>query len=291
MQITFKNDQIVDASIDASTITYNDHILSINSKEPITLSIEYDITENTSITYKIGRNSDVKLIEVKKLNNAKLYKEVYVEENAILHTFVNNDAINTNEHEEVYHIETNASFTTGYAELSDESLKANYQYHLDGEGSACYVRMAILSSSDEKKKYNVSITHHKPHTTGIMDNYGVVKEKGQLVIDGVGTITKGQHGSESHQTNKIMVFDKDCVASANPYLFIDEYDVKASHAAGVGKMDEEHLYYLESRGLTKKQSMQLITYGYLKPVLEVIDDETLRSQFEHVLNKVGESNV
>ena len=53
-------------------------------------------------------------------------------------------------------------------------------------------------------------------------------------------------------------------------------------------MDEEHLYYLQSRGLTKKQSMQLITYGYLHPVVEVIDNEALKEQFESVLSKVGE---
>lgn len=63
--------------------------------------------------------------------------------------------------------------------------------------------------------------------------------------------------------------------------------MKASHAAGVGKMDEEHLYYLQSRGLTKKQAMQLITYGYLKPVIEVIDNEMLKEHFEDVLSKVG----
>ena len=120
-----------------------------------------------------------------------------------------------------------------------------------------------------------------------MDNYGVVKDEGKLVIDGIGTITKGQHGSASHQTNKIMVFDAKCVASANPYLYIDEYDVKASHAAGVGKMDEEHLYYLQSRGLSKKQAMHLITYGYLKPVIEVVDNEMLKERFEKALSKVG----
>ena len=112
-----------------------------------------------------------------------------------------------------------------------------------------------------------------------------------VTIDGIGTITKGQHGSASHQTNKIIVFDPECYASANPYLFIDDFDVKASHAAGVGKMDEEHLYYLESRGLSKTQSMQLITYGYLKPVVEIVENKMLRERFESVLAKVGASGV
>ena len=101
------------------------------------------------------------------------------------------------------------------------------------------------------------------------------------------TITNGQNGSASHQTNKIIVFDPKCYASANPFLYIDEYDVQASHAAGVGKMDEEHLYYLQSRGLTKRQAMQLITYGYLMPVVEVVDNEMIKERFELALSKVG----
>ena len=70
-------------------------------------------------------------------------------------------------------------------------------------------------------------------------------------------------------------------------MYIDDYDVQASHAAAVGKMDEEHLYYLQSRGLTKKQAMQLITYGYLMPVVEVIDNDMIKKHFEQSLSKVG----
>ena len=189
--------------------------------------------------------------------------------------------------ENVY-LKENAICQCGYAELSDGSYQGTYHYYLDGEGADAKIRMAVLSKEQEQKHYEVLIQHNQPHTFGQMDNYGVVKDQGKLVIDGIGTITKGQHGSAAHQTNKIMVFDANCIASANPYLYIDEYDVKASHAAGVGKMDEDHLYYLQSRGLSKKQAMHLITYGYLKPVIEVIDNEMLKERFEEALSKVGD---
>lgn len=95
----------------------------------------------------------------------------------------------------------------------------------------------------------MTLEHLAPHTYGDMDNYGIVKSKASLIIDGVGRIYKGMSGSDTHQTNKIIVFDEGCKAQANPYLYIDEYDVKASHGASVGKIDEDHLYYLMSRGL------------------------------------------
>ena len=166
-------------------------------------------------------------------------------------------------------------------------VDGQYHFKLIGEGANAKVRMAMLSRLQEKKHYKVHIEHLARHTTGIMDNYGVVKDEARLTVDGIGTINKGYSGSIAHQTNKIMVFDEKCQASANPYLYIDEYDVTASHAAAVGKMDEDHLYYLQTRGLSKRQAMQLITYGYLEPVIHVVDNEMLQKRFQEALEKVG----
>ena len=241
--------------------------------------------------FRSKKNVKVNFIETKVLSQgAVLHKDMHIDENAVVHIFSENNCQNqeTVECYENVYLKENAICQCGYAELSDGSYQGTYHYYLDGEGADAKIRMAVLSKEQEQKHYEVLIQHNQPHTFGQMDNYGVVKDQGKLVIDGIGTITKGQHGSAAHQTNKIMVFDANCIASANPYLYIDEYDVKASHAAGVGKMDEDHLYYLQSRGLSKKQAMHLITYGYLKPVIEVIDNEMLKERFEEALSKVGD---
>lgn len=273
-------------------VFYNDHCLTFQNREPEQVQIVYVLKESQKMSMKIEISSlcVVDLIITKVFeDHAHFHQTMLIHEDAIVHIFNENHCVNQEKifcNEEVY-LENQAICQCGYAELSDGSIDASYRYYLDGEGADAKVRMAILSKEKERKYYEVLIEHRKPHTYGQMDNYGVVKEEGHLIIDGIGTITKGQHNSSSHQTNKIMVFDPRCVASANPYLYIDEYDVKASHAAGVGKMDEEHLYYLQSRGLTKMQAMHLITYGYLKPVIEVIDNEMLKERFEKALSKVG----
>lgn len=273
-------------------VEYHQHHLIFRNKEPIEIQIVYllDKDQQLTMTYTFEKNAEVNIIETKQLQSHSTLKKVMkLKEQANIHIFNENNSINdesVNCLEEVYLLR-DARCHSGYAELSDGSVNGEYLYYLDGENAEAKVRMAILSQEKDKKHYKVLIQHNQPHTSGQMDNYGVVKDEGHLVIDGIGTITKGQHGSASHQTNKIMVFDEKCVASANPYLYIDDFDVKASHAAGVGKMDEEHLYYLQSRGLTKKQAMHLITYGYLKPVIEVIDNQMLKEHFENVLSKVG----
>lgn len=287
----FKNQECVQSSLPKS-VDYHQNHLVFQNREPLEIQMIFVLEKDNdfSIRYIFEKNVQVHIIETRILeNNSSFYQYMDLKEQAIVHIFHENNSQycqNTYCYEET-HLQENAVCQCGYAELSDSSVKGEYSYYLDGENADAQIRMAILSKEEENKYFKVLIQHNQPHTFGQMDNYGVVKDQGHLVIDGIGTITKGQHGSSSHQTNKIMVFDPDCVASANPYLFIDEFDVKASHAAGVGKMDEEHLYYLQSRGLTKKQAMQLITYGYLKPVIEVIDNQMLKERFEKVLSKVG----
>ena len=96
---------------------------------------------------------------------------------------------------------------------------------------------------------------------------------------------KGAYGSSSNQNNRIIIFDETSNANANPYLFIDEYDVKASHACSVGQIDENQIYYLMSRGLSKDLSRRYIALGYLTPILEYFNSEELKDEVIDVLSK------
>lgn len=268
-------------------VLFQDGVLMFQNKKPLTFYMIYAGDEDLHIDIHFQAYCQVNLIEIRVLSsNCTLHKTMKLDEGATVHAFSENLSESAKSLEDVY-LQAYANCQYGYSELSDDAFEGRYHFYLDGPEANAKVRTAILSKNQENKYYEILIQHNQPMTYGQMDNYGVVKDKGRLVIDGIGTITKGQHGSSAHQTNKIMMFDESCYACANPYLYIDDYDVQASHAAAVGKMDEEHLYYLQSRGLTKKQAMQLITYGYLMPVVEVIDNDMIKKHFEQSLSKVG----
>ena len=80
-----------------------------------------------------------------------------------------------------------------------------------------------------------------------------------------------------------MVFDKASNAVAKPILQIDENDIEASHAAIVGKINDEHLFYLTSRGLTDAEAKELITFGYLKPILNGFDEENIKEEITELI--------
>ena len=104
-------------------------------------------------------------------------------------------------------------------------------------------------------------------------------------MNAVGSIEYGAIGAESHQTSRALCFDSEMNAKIIPVLLIDENDVKASHATSVGRVDEDQLYYLQSRGLSPQQCTALISTGYLLPVTEVIHDEKLKESLKNELEE------
>jgi len=72
---------------------------------------------------------------------------------------------------------------------------------------------------------------------------------------------------------------------ANPMLLIDEDEVKAGHAASVGQVNQEHVQYMMSRGISREQAMRLIIYGFLAPIVSEIPISSLEEQLKVVVER------
>lgn len=274
-------------------ITLDQHgPLKLTVKRKMCVNMEIILETAIDVHYIFETFSEVKFIEYRRIEQGgNMHCVMDVEAGAKIIGARLNEA----DHQEALNIQEtntiarNAHVEISYGEVADGNTDGKYTYELNEEGAEVHLHVAAISRNKDRKHFEVTLNHHAPHTYGIMENYGVTRHQSGLVFDGVGRIEKGMHESNSHQTSRIMVFEPNCIARANPYLFIDDYDVKASHAASVGAMNEDHLYYLQSRGLTKRQSMHLITLGYLLPAINVLKDEALEQHFEEMLlGKVGD---
>ncbi|MDD8049456.1 MAG: SufD family Fe-S cluster assembly protein [Thomasclavelia sp.] len=285
--ILFKDGKVVKNN---GNIKFQDKELVII--ESTSLMIEYQGSCNDTLTISINPNVNLELIEIININsNSNINEKIIVNEDSNLNRYLEVNNENNFTYQNNIEIKTNASYKSAYVDLSDGNTDASITCNLVGGYAQALTRLACLSANLEDKHYQITINHNAPNTYGNMDNYGVVENKGRLIIDGIGRITKGMKQSKTHQINKIIVFDKDCKAQANPYLYIDEFDVDASHGASVGKIDESQLYYLMSRGLTKNDAMHLVTYGYFMPIMEYIDNVDLREHFKKTLEEKVNYNV
>ena len=106
-----------------------------------------------------------------------------------------------------------------------------------------------------------------------------------------GNIENGCHESQSHQKTRVLTLSKGHTAKVTPLLLIGENQVKASHALSIGQPNEEQLYYLQSRGLSKQQALGLLSIGYFMPVIHQIEDENqqilLQSEMERKVGLYG----
>ncbi|HMM00369.1 MAG TPA: SufD family Fe-S cluster assembly protein [Bacilli bacterium] len=179
----------------------------------------------------------------------------------------------------VFNLETGAHVRAGLADFSFAKGKVNYLFRLLGKKASAQWRLATLADgTDNDKEFHISFDHVVGDTYSMMENYGVCQNGGHLLFAGVSHIFPDADDSSAHQKAKIMVFDENCIAKANPILKIDDNEVEASHAAAVGKVNDEHLFYLTSRGISRSTAKYLITLGYLNPVLNAFSDDKLKAK-------------
>ncbi len=176
-----------------------------------------------------------------------------------------------------------ATFLGAMADFTSESCLFNIVVNLLGEGSVANWHLASLSFKNAKKVYETSVNHLARHTEALMSNYGIARNSSKITFTGTSEIVNGAEKAKTRQEAKIIVFDPEADGLASPFLKISDNDVVASHAAIVGKLNEEHLFYLESRGLSEEEAKRLIALGYLKPIEEYFTDEEVIKRIDSII--------
>lgn len=110
---------------------------------------------------------------------------------------------------------------------------------------------------------NVTAIHTAPQTGGRITVRSVVGRDAELKLTGMIKIAKQAQEVDDFLELRVILLDKSARATAEPKLEIEADNVKASHAASVGKIDEEQILYLKSRGLTEERAKQEIVNGFL----------------------------
>ncbi len=166
----------------------------------------------------------------------------------------------------------------------EESIE-DLRIHLLAEAANATVELLSIASTTSCE-FKQRIEHRHKNTNSNISNFGVALHGGSISFDTTGQIAKGMSKSKCVQLSKgILMDDHSCVTS-KPILLIDEYDVVANHGASIGKMSDESLFYLMSRGLTKQEAFLLILEGILSPFIEKIKEEDLKTEINQRIEQI-----
>lgn len=187
------------------------------------------------------------------------------------------------------HILRDASVDWAIGVMNDGHVIADFDSDLVGEGAHAEVKIVAISSGKQIQGIDTRVTNKAPHTIGHILQHGVIREKGTLTFNGIGHILKGAKGADAQQESRVLMLSDKARGDANPILLIDENEVTAGHAASVGRVDPEEMYYLMSRGLHKEDAERLVIRGFLGSVLTAIPVEAVRKELVEVIE--GKLNV
>lgn len=246
------------------------NMIEISSLNKNNISFEANEGSNSVVTLT-DFHSDCRF-DVKCKKEAHLHISILAKEN------LNNVKITADIYEK-------ASISLYLADFSIGDGIIEVTINLIEEGASVEWHLASLSSNNDRKRFDININHLAMNTVGLSDNYGVCKDSSKLIFAGSSHVNRGSKHTKTRQNARIILFDKSSIGLAKPILKIDEKDIEASHGATIGQINDDHIFYLTSRGIPQEEAKKLIIFGYLKPIINGFYHESTKEDIISLIER------
>ncbi|MET3634550.1 Fe-S cluster assembly protein SufD [Streptococcus porcorum] len=178
-----------------------------------------------------------------------------------------------------------ASIDWALGVMNEGNVVADFDSDLIGNGSHANLKVVAASSGRQVQGIDTRVTNYGHNSVGHILQHGVILERGTLTFNGIGHIIKGAKGADAQQESRVLMLSDKARSDANPILLIDENEVTAGHAASIGQVDPEDMYYLMSRGIDQATAERLVIRGFLGAVITEIPVKEVRDEMIAVLDK------
>jgi Fe-S cluster assembly protein SufD len=155
------------------------------------------------------------------------------------------------------------------------------------EGGEAYVDGLYMLNGNQHHDTHSSIEHALPNCVSHQTYKGVLNDKSRGVFNGKVFVRENASGTDAQQSNKNLLLSNDARVDTKPQLEIFNDDVKCSHGATVGQLEDEELFYLLSRGISETLAKNLLTYGFAEEIINKIEFEEIKNELDAmVLNRL-----
>ncbi|MEJ5313328.1 MAG: Fe-S cluster assembly protein SufD [Anaerolinea sp.] len=157
------------------------------------------------------------------------------------------------------------------------------EINLVGEGSAGKMSGFYFTDHDQHLDHDTQQNHLAPHTTSDLLFKGALIQESRSVWQGMIYVAPGAQKTDGYQANRNLVLSPKARADSIPGLEILADDVRCTHGATVGKIDEDQIFYLVSRGIPRPLAERLIVEGFFDPIMQRIPFEGVRQRFQRTI--------
>jgi Fe-S cluster assembly protein SufD len=172
--------------------------------------------------------------------------------------------------------------------LGSRMAKSNSYFDLAGSGSQAFVHGFMFGDQRQHFHLHTLQRHLVDHTTSDLLIKGCLKDKARSIYQGLIQVSEGAQRTDAYQANRNLLLSEQARADSIPGLEILANDVRCTHGATIGNVDEEQMHYLMARGLPRNEAQRLIVEGFFAPVLDRIPLESVRERLRDVIrHKIG----
>ena len=230
----------------------------------------------------VGENSEIHIVEYtsnksKFVNN--VYESIILEKNSKLKNLI----VQSNKNDGFFHkfIKNKLSLNSDYTSLIFSSgLKFNkldIECDLIGENSSCNILSALFLNNGEHQEIKTRINHLAPNCKSYQKVKNVLNSDSKGVYQGKIFVKDVAQKTDAYQLSKAILLSERSEFDSKPELEIYADDVKCSHGSSSGSLDEDSIYYLMTRGLSKKESVKLLVNGFLSEVIDSIKNNSIKN--------------
>jgi Fe-S cluster assembly protein SufD len=159
---------------------------------------------------------------------------------------------------------------------------------LEGPGARSDLLGIYFGRSDQHFDHETRQDHRVPHATSELLYKGALDDRSRAVFRGLIKVWKGAQRTDAYQTNRNLILSRRAEATSLPNLEIEADDVRCSHAATVGHLDQEELFYIMSRGIPRREAERLVVFGFYGEVLERLSLPGVVRELRHAIEaKIG----
>lgn len=245
-----------------------------------------------SDSFSFGRNSSGRVLLCSHTFSHRKFKThekvtITVEAGAQADFTVMQNEHNAAEHDTEYEVsiaeggKLNMIFVTLHGGVISNTVTVN----LEGRYAGCELSGLYLVDGIQKVENRVFLNHLVPECVSRQLFKGILDEKGSAIFDGLIKVEQDAQKSEAYQANHHLLLSNDARALSQPQLEIYADDVKCSHGATNGRLDEDQLFYLRSRGIALKEARLLQQMAFTDEVISKISNEILRERMAGLIGQ------
>ena len=236
----------------------------------------------------LGKNSELHIVEynINQSKNKFIYnttENVILNENASLKTI----NLQANQNEGFFYkfskgkMKSNSNYSSFIFSSGPKFNKIDAEFDLEGENCDCNIKSALFINRDKHQEIKTKINHLVPNCKSYQKIKSVIDTEGKGVYQGKIYVKDIAQKTNAYQLSKALLLSENSEFNSKPELEIYADDVKCSHGSTSGNVDENSIHYLMTRGLTKKQAVQLLVNGFLNEIIGDIKSNSVRKFIEN----------